>query len=208
MSRAAALALCTAILALCGCGGDEPSPTTTTTTTRPPQPAPKETRDPLPNRPHEWERYVNERGGFAVLLPRGWKPRTRGSASLIRSFDRLVAISIAPDRSDAALATPIADYATRTAEALRGFRRPPRIQGTKPFRHRYDGVEAYGTASAKGGVDQRISVIVLRRPRLATFTAVLAANAKHAARDSERVARRVIATLRSRPPRSPERGPD
>ena len=77
MTRAAALALCIAIVALAACGGDEP--TTTTTTTRPPPPPPKETRDPLPNRPHDWKRYVNERGGFAVLLPRGWKPNTRGT---------------------------------------------------------------------------------------------------------------------------------
>jgi hypothetical protein len=121
---------------------------------------------------------------------------------LIRSFDRLVAISIAPDRSRAALATPIADYATRTADRLRGFKDPPRISGTRPVRHRYDAIEAFGTATAKGGVRQKISVFVLRRPRLATFVAVLAANAKHAARESERVGRRVIATLRSRPPRA------
>ena len=202
MARAAALALCTAIVALAACGGDEP--TTTTTTTRPPPPPAKETRDPLPNRPHAWKRYVNERGGFAVLLPRGWKPNTRGNATLIRSFDRLVAISIVADRTAAGLRTPVADYATQTAEALRGFREPPRVRGTRPFDHRYEAVEAFGTAKAKGGVDQKVSVFVLRRRDLATITAVLAANAKHAARGSERVARRVIATLRSRPPRAPK----
>ena len=200
MSPAAAVALCTATLALAGCGGGETT-LPETTTTRPPQPPPKETRDPLPGRPHEWKRYVNERGGFAVLLPRGWEPKTRGTSTLIRSFDRLVAISIAPDRSRAGIEAPIADYATRTADALRGFAHPPRIRGVRPFGHRYDGVEAFGTARAKGGIEQKVSVIVLRRGRLATFTAVLAANAKPAARSSERIGRRVIATLRSRPPR-------
>jgi hypothetical protein len=202
MPRVAALALCTATLALAGCGGGDATDTSTTTTTRPPQPASKETRDPLPNRPHEWKRYVNERGGFALLLPRGWKPNTRGPSTLIRSFDRLVAISIVADRSRAGLDAPIADYATTTAKALTGFNHPPRIRGTRPFKHRYQGVEAFGTARAKGGVDQSVAVMVLRRDDLATITAMLAANAKPAARGSERVAQRVIATIRTRPPQS------
>jgi hypothetical protein len=201
MSRAATVALCTATLALAGCGGGDSTGSVTTTTTSP-KPPPKETRDQLPNRPHEWKRYVNERGGFALLLPRGWEPKTRRSASLIRSFDRLVAISIVPDRSRAGLETAIGDYATETTDGLRGFARAPRIRGRRPFGHRYDGVEVFGTARAKGGIDQRISVIVLRRKGLATFTALLAANAKPAARHSERIARRVLGTLRSRPPQS------
>ena len=61
-------------------------------------------------------------------------------------------------------------------------------------------MEVYGTGRSREGVDQRASVIVLRRERLATLTVVLAANAKPAARESIRIARRVIATLRTRPP--------
>jgi hypothetical protein len=200
MPRIATLVLCTATIALAACGGSDSTDRSTTITTKPPQPPPKETRDPLPNRPHEWRRYVNERGGFALLLPRGWKPNTRGSSTLIRSFDRLVAISIVSDRSRAGLETPIADYATRTAKSLRGFNHPPRIRGTRPFKHRYEGIEASGEARASGGIDQRVSVIVLRRNDLVTITAVLAANAKRAARHSARIGRRVIETVRSRPP--------
>jgi hypothetical protein len=203
MIRIPTLALCTATFALAACGGGDSTGTSTTTTTKPPAPPPKETRDPLPNRPHEWKRYINERGGYALLLPRGWEPNSRGPSTLIRSFDRLVAISIAADRSRAGLDTPIADYATTTAKALGGFNAPPHIRGTRPFKHRYEGVEAFGSARAKGGIDQRVSVIVLRRDDQVTITAVLAANAKHAARHSERIARRVIATLRTRPPQSP-----
>jgi hypothetical protein len=202
MIRISTLALCTATFALAACGGGDSTGTSTTTNAKPPQPPPKETRDPLPNRPDEWERYANERGGFALLLPRGWNPNTRGPSTLIRSFDRLAAISIVADRGRAGLDTPIADYATTTAKALRGFSQPPRIRGTRAFKHRYHGVEAFGSARSEGGIGQRVSVIVLRRDDQATITAVLAANAKHAARDSERIARRVIATLRTRPHQS------
>ena len=78
MPRIATLALCTATIALAACGGGDSTESSTTTTTKPPGPPPKETRDQLPNRPHEWKRYVNDRGGFALLLPRGWNPNTRG----------------------------------------------------------------------------------------------------------------------------------
>jgi hypothetical protein len=202
MPRIAPLALCTATIALAACGGGDSTDSPTTTTTKPPGPPPKETRDPLPNRPHEWKRYVNDRGGFALLLPRGWNPNTRGRSTLIRSFDRLVAISIVSDRSRAGLKAPVADYARSTAKALRGFDHPPRIRGTRPFEHRYEAVEASGTARSSGGVDQHVSVIALRRNDLVTITAVLAANAKRAARHSERIGRRVIGTVRSRPPQS------
>jgi hypothetical protein len=50
-------------------------------------------------------------------------------------------------------------------------------------------------------VDQRASVIVLRRDEIATVTVVLAANAKPGASESLRIAGRAIGTLRTRPPR-------
>ena len=46
-----------------------------------------------------------------------------------------------------------------------------------------------------------MSVIVLRRDELATVIAVVAANAKPAAKESMRLARKVVATIRTRPPR-------
>ena len=191
------LALLTAV-ALVGCGGDDESSSTTTTTTAPPPP--KETRDALPDRPQDWEPYANAQGGYALLLPRGWKAEADGPQTLIRSFDRLVAISIAPDRSDAARETEIEDYAANTADALRGFEGGFDGKGMRPFDHRYDAVEVFGTGTSRDGVDQKASVIVLRRDELATVTVVLAANAKPAAAESVRIARRAIGTIRTRPP--------
>ena len=71
------------------------------------------------------------------------------------------------------------------------------------FDHRYEAVEVLGAGRSRDGVDQDASVIVLRRDELVTLTVVLAANAKPAARESVRIARRVIRTIRTRAPRDP-----
>ncbi len=196
MRRSPLVLLLVAALAGCGDSGDELSSTTTTT----PEPPPKETRDPLPERPKDWEPYVNERGGYALLLPRGWKADPDGPQTLIRSFDRLVAISIAPDRSSEARATPIEDYATNTADQLGGFEKGLDVKGMRPYDHHYEGVEVFGTGTSRDGVDQKASVIVLRRGEVATVTVFLAANAKPSAAESVRIANRAIATLRTRLP--------
>ena len=43
-------------------------------------------------------------------------------------------------------------------------------------------------------------MIVLRRDELVTITAVVAANARPVAKESKRLARKVVATIRTRPP--------
>jgi hypothetical protein len=185
-------------LALAGCGGseDEPEPEPP-----PPPPPPRETIDHLPELPDDFERHINKRGGFAFAAPRSWKVSDRGDDSLIRSFDRLVAVSIVPDRSTAGLELPVDEFATAAAEALEGFRDGPRLRGEGRFEHRYDAAEVHAVGAAKGGVDQRLSVIVLRRDELVTFTVVIAKNANEAAGPSKRLAERIVETLRSRPPR-------
>jgi len=198
VSRLAAGIALTLCLALAACGSDESTSTTTSTTA--PAPPPKETREGLPDRPHEWKRFVNERGGYALLLPRGWVADADGSQALVRSFDRLAAISIAPDRSPEAAATPLNDYATGTADALRGFERGFRNEGMRRFPGHYEAVDVFGTGRSRDGVDQDVSVIVLRRDELVTITVVLAANAIPAADESRRLARKVVATIRTRPP--------
>ena len=198
MTARPALATVLVAGALCGCGdsGDGGE----TTTTLPPAPAPHETVDKLPKLPASWHRFVDERGGFALGLPRGWTVRRTGSNALIRSYDHLVAVSVAPDRSPGALEVPIEDFATRTADALPGLRGELRRAEMRRYRHRYDGTEIRARATARGGIDQRLSVIVLRRDSVATLTVVVAANAKPAAEPSLRLARHVVATLRTRPP--------
>jgi hypothetical protein len=189
-------------LALAGCDGSEEDPEPAPA---PPAPPPRETVHELPKLPDDWERHTNRAGGFAFGVPRGWEVSDRGDGSLIRSFDRLVAVSIVPDRSEGALEIPIDEYASRAAEALPGFRERLRIKGKGRFGHRYEGTEVRAVGTAKGGIQQRVSVIVLRRDDLATFTVVIAKNQREAAHPSKKLAERIVETLRSRPPREPER---
>jgi hypothetical protein len=201
VSARAALATLLVAVGACGCGGsgEEDRTTTTTTTTAPPPPA-RETVDKLPKLPASWHRYVSRRGGFAIGLPRGWKAKPEGRTALIRSYDHLVAISIVPDRSARAQDVPLEDFAARTAEALPGIRGELRRVRAHAYRHRYDAAELRARATANGGIDERLDVIVLRRDSVATVTVVIAANAKAGAHDSRRLARNVVATLRTRPP--------
>jgi hypothetical protein len=184
-----------AVLAGCGDSGDDE-----TTTTTPPAPPPRETIDHVPKLPGSWHKYVNERGGFALGLPRGWKASSNAGTALVRSFDRLVAISIAPDRRREALDDPLDEVADVTAAALTGFRGELERKSVRDCEHRYECAEVRARGTAKGGVEQRLQVIVLRRDGVAQLTAVIAANAKKSANASLHLAKRVVATLRTRPP--------
>ncbi len=192
-----AVTLITAAVAAVGCGGDDE--------TQPPPPPDErvETGDKLPRLPDRWERYENRPGGFVVGLPPGWKAsdRDRGPTSLIRSNDRLVAISISPDRTDAALGIDLDQFAARATAALPGLQGAAEPSDPKPYKHRYNAVQSTLDAKdAESGVKERVSLIVIRRDHVVTFTVVIAANADRRARPSERLAREVVATLRSRPP--------
>jgi hypothetical protein len=201
MRRRGLALLVTITVATAGCGGDGSEDETT-----PPPPRERvETVDKLPKLPDRWKRFENRRGGFVVGLPPGWttSDRDRGPTSLVRSYDRLVAISISPDRTPEALDLDLEDFATRAADALPGLEGGSRPSPPKPYEHRYEAVRTtLEGKGAKSGVRQRVSLIVLRRDQLATFTVVIATSADRRARPSERLANRVVATLRSRPPAS------
>ena len=190
-TRALATILAAILLAATGCGSDdEPEP----------KPRPVETADKPAKLPEGWTRHVNDDGGFELGLPRGWEASDRGTSTRIRSFDELVVVSIAPDRTDEALEYDLAEFAARTLAALEGYERELDPGEPRRYKHRYDGAEVRAEAkSAASGVKQEISVIVLRRPRLALFTVVVQANAGSEARAARELAERLIATLRSRP---------
>jgi hypothetical protein len=196
MTRAA-WAVCAALacaVAAFGCGErDEPAP------------RPAETADPLPDLPRKWSRHVNRRAGFAIGLPPRWSDRDRRRSSLLRSPDHLAAVTISADRTDGGLALPLDEFATRVADALKGFRRLE-TDRPRPFRARYDAVAVTGTGSSRGGVPQRILIVVQRRAGVATYTAVVAANAKRAAGRHRKEIGRMLRSLRGRPPRAKRPG--
>jgi hypothetical protein len=184
-------------VAIAGCDDDSDDSETTTTA---PTPRPKETFQEVPKLPPGWKVHANRSGGFALGVPPGWVATNRDSATRVRSFDRLVAVSITPDRTADGLAIGIEDFASRTAGALRGFEQQLDPGPSRRFKHRYRASEVRATGKAKTGVREQIRVFVLRRDKVVTITAVMAVNAKPSARPSERLAERMLRTLRSRPP--------
>ena len=164
-------------------------------------PVPAETTDQLPTLPKSWKPYVNRAASFAIGLPRGWKASGDEDGSTIRSFDKLVVLTISPDRSPDGLTVPVDEYAPRAARALPGYRSPIEPSMARPFGCNYEAVEVRAEATAQAtGVDQDLSVIVLRREGVATFTVVIAANAKPQAEESRELAERMVETLRTRAP--------
>jgi hypothetical protein len=191
--RAPSLAALAALLLGAGaCGADDAAER------EPPRPPP-ETAHPVPELPSRWEVRVNRAGGFAFGLPPGWRARDRGTSTLVRSLDRLVAVSIVPDRTRDAIETPLDDFARRTIAALPGFESELEPRRERGFPHRYRGVRVEARATAAGtGARQQVQVVVLRRGRQATFTVVIAVNVR-GGEASEEVAERMVRTLRGRP---------
>lgn len=184
------------MLALAAGCGEKQEPERTT-----PVPVAAETTDPLPKLPKSWRPYVDAAAGFAIGLPRGWKANSTSAGATIRSFDELVVLTISPDRSPDGLTVPVDEYAERAARALPGYRNEIEPSQPRAFGRNYEAVELSATATASTtGVQQDISVIVLRRDGVATFTIVIAANAKPQAQESRELAEQVAATLRTRAP--------
>jgi hypothetical protein len=181
-----------ALVAAAGCGGDDGSEAEA------PEPR-AETVDPLPKLPAGWNRHVNHRDGFAIGLPPGWKAERRPKATLLRSPDRLVAVSISADRASEALEISLQDYASQVVEALRGFEH---LRSGKPrfFEHRYQGATVSTTARAReSDIRQRLTFIGLRRDELVTYGVLIARNAERDSGFYGREAIRMVRTLRGRP---------
>ena len=125
----------------------------------------------------------------------------------MRSRDRLVAVSIVADRTADALAPPVEEFATSALGAVPGFEGQLEPGTPQRFRHRYEavGVKARGSAE-RGGVDQRLELIVLRRADLATVTILIAANQRREAASSQALAEELVRTVRTRPVRFPAGG--
>jgi hypothetical protein len=190
--RLALVALAAAVaLAACGDSDDDQQA---------PKPRRVERADELPKLPPDWEPHVNRGGGFAIGLPRGWKADDHGTSTLVRSYDRLVAVEIVPDRTNEALELGLDQFATRALGALSGLEAGAQPSEPRPYKHHYSAVQSRLEGRHAGtGIRQRVSLIIVRRDHLVTFTVAIAANADSASRPAERLARRMIATLRSQP---------
>jgi hypothetical protein len=177
-----------------GCGGSSGGGGATATT-------PPERADRRPALPRGWRRVVNLRAGFSVGIPPGWTARGGRGATLVRSADRGLAVSIAADRGTQGQSLPPDRYARRTLEALPGYR-GLRIGPTRPVREAHypaAAVTATGTYRPTR-VRQAISAIALHRPGIATFTLLVFRNARVPAAVYARAVDEMVRSFRSQPP--------
>jgi hypothetical protein len=198
--------------ALGGCGEkEEPE-------VRPP-PRPPERSERVPKLPSAWTEAGNEEQGFALGVPPGWKRgrdclphgRRPGATTVLCSPDKLVTLSVSADRSDEALELAPGAFAVRATKRLGEERYPRGLEAGRPrrFGTHYNGVVVRAQGKAATGVEQDVSVVVLRRAGIANFTAVIAANAGKPTGPAVGLAERGLRSLRSQPPRAgPRAAPD
>jgi hypothetical protein len=182
-----------AALAAAGCGDEDefagsPDPATERSD-RPAEPPPG------------WRTFSNRRAGFTLSLPPGWPARTRKSATLIRSSDHLLAVTVAADRSEPGRTTRPRQYARRAFRALPGFRdlKAPaarRVRGSPYASARIDGSGTLADRRQR----QRITVAAFRRARRATYTVVAFSAVVGRAPAHAGPLGRLLASLRARRP--------
>jgi hypothetical protein len=151
--------------------------------------------------PPGWRTVRNHRAGFTLAIPRRWTARTRRGATLVRSSDRLVAVSVAADRSADGRSTEPARYARELVDELPDFEGnvdplARRIRGT-PYRTAR--VEGSGTLKTSRR-PQRLTVAVYQRPGAVTFAAVVFRNPDALASADGRLVERMLRTLRAGQP--------
>jgi len=162
---------------------------------------PAEKADKPADPPAGWRTVENESAGFTIAAPRSWAATTKRGATLIRSKDELVAVTLAADRSDVGRNTEPGSYARDVVAALPGFEgavsvRDPRIAGSP-----YDTAIAVGSGTVKtSGVPQRIEVAVFQRPRQVSYTAVIFRNARARPVPGRGTVARMLRTFRAQPP--------
>jgi hypothetical protein len=174
-------------LALVGCGAKEKGP--------------RERADRPTHPPPGWRTVHNGRAGFTIAAPGSWAARTRRGATLIRSKDKLVAVTVAADRSDEGRSTAPARYAQQLIDDL------PDFEGSiEPGVHRVLGTP-YPTARVEGSGTlkttrrpQLISVVVYQRPRAVTYAAVVFRTPGAESAADRRILERMLRTFRAGPP--------
>ena len=183
------LGLTAAIAALiAGCGSETPSP----------PPRPVEKVDPPARLAAGWRTEINRIAGFTVGVPPAWRTKATGTATLLDSPDRQVAVTISADRTDEALDLPLDRFALETASGLTGFKGLV-VGRPRPFRDRYRGVFVLARGSqATKGLPQRLQIVVLRRDRVAVYP-ILAASRVGLRSPFAQQLEPIIRSLRGRP---------
>lgn len=176
------------LVLVAGCGGSDSG------SGNPPDPQRESLERPAAP-PAGWRVVGNREAGLSVSAPRTWPARIRGPATLIRSEDRLLAVSLTADRSEGGRGLSAQSYARRTLLALPGFRR------ARPVRLGQVARSPYGSFEVQAKADRRrVRVAAFQKPRRVTYTAVAFSNAGVAPQANDATLQRILASLRGRAP--------
>jgi hypothetical protein len=152
--------------------------------------------DPPAKPPAGWRTVRNPQAGFSIAAPRSWLAATRRRATLLRSPDRLVALTVAGDRSMLGRDTPAAQYARDTLEALPDFEGSARVRTVSVRGSPYNSARLEGAGRVRSGrTIQGISVAAFHLSGKATFAVIVFRNLGAVPGDA-RTVDRMLASLR------------
>lgn len=151
--------------------------------------------------PHGWKTIRNRAAGFTLSIPRNWTARVKSAATLIRSKDRLLVITVAADRGADGRELAATEYARRTIDALPDFEGSVLPVTHRVHRSPYRNSRVDGAGTLKSSKrPQRIVVVAYRRPERVTYALIAFYNPKLPASFYEPTLRRVLRSLRGQPP--------
>ena len=197
MHALARIAVCVAAAAaLAACGDDDDGSDRDRITTEA-----VERGDPPVKPPPGWRTVRNPFAGFTISAPSTWAATTTPKRTVIRSDDRLVALSVSADRTDTGRGLSARDYARRTLRTLPKFvgvvdKKVSRVPGA---RYQSALLHATGTVSPSN-LSQRISVAIFTRPGLVTYGVLVFRNAGVKPRFNDRTVGTMLRSLRAQPP--------
>lgn len=161
-----------------------------------------ERSDPAAAPPPGWRTVKNASAGFTIAVPGTWTATGTSRRTIIRSDDRLVAVSISADRTAPGRELPAERYARRTIRTVPNFagtvgKKVSRVRGS-----RYESavLSATGTVNPSN-LSQRISVAIFHRPGRVTYGALVFRNAGVEPRFNDRTIDRILRSFRAQPPR-------
>jgi hypothetical protein len=173
-----------------GCGGDSGSKVK------------REPSDAAAKPPKGWRTVRNREAGFTLSVPKSWTARVKGTATVLRSKDRLLVVTVAADRGEEGRDLGAAEYARRTLNALPDFEGSvlPRAHRVRGSPYRSARVEGAGTLKTSKRI-QGITVVTFRRPGRVTYALVAFFNPKVPGSFYATKLRRILRSFRAQRPR-------
>lgn len=159
---------------------------------------PAEVAQPVPELPAGWKVKRNDDGGFALGVPPGWQAKAQAAKTRLTSPDRLVVLTVTPDRSNELLEADLEELAESTGARYGEQFEDFELGDTGRFEHRYDAYSVTANGS-HDGVGQAIELILLRRGRLVTFTVIVQRNERFGTGAYVPTIERIVRSIRSRP---------